>query len=187
LGKSGSSGGKSGVTSTSAGHVNPTELLDEWATCTRSHGDPDQVDPTITANGVIDVRYPTGYNPKTEGGSGSISACNSYLTAASAALGGEPPVRNPSKMLAFSECMRANGIPDFPDPTNTGGTYHFPIGLHFNNNGTPVAALGTPADLDPTNPTLQSGAQLCAQKVGAPQWGYTPGSAPGSIVDIVNG
>jgi hypothetical protein len=27
-------------------------------------------------------------------------------------------VQNPTKMLAFSECMRANGIPDFPDPTS---------------------------------------------------------------------
>jgi hypothetical protein len=26
---------------------NPTRLVDEWATCMRSHGDPNQVDPTI--------------------------------------------------------------------------------------------------------------------------------------------
>ena len=153
----------------------------------RSHGDPDQVDPTINSNDVIEVRYPTGYDPKSQGGSSSISACNAYLTSASAALGGEPPVQDPSKMLPFSECMRANAIPDFPDPTNTGGTYHFPIGVHFNNDGTPVAAPGTPSDLDPTDPMFQSAAKQCAQKVGVPQWGYTPGSAPGSIVDIVNG
>jgi hypothetical protein len=83
--------------------------------------------------------------------------------------------------------MRAKGIPDFPDPTNTGGTYHFPIAVHFNNDGTPIAAPGARSELDPTNPMFQSAAKQCAQKVDVPQWGYTPGSAPGSIVDIVNG
>jgi hypothetical protein len=153
----------------------------------RSHGDPDQSDPTIDANNIIHVTYPTGYNPKSHVGSSTANSCDTYLSAASYALGREPSVQNPTEKLAFSVCMRANGIPDFPDPTNTGGTYHFPIGVHFNSNGTPVAAPGTPSELDPTNPTFQSGARLCAQKVGVPQWGYTPGSAPGSIVDIVNG
>ena len=174
------------MTSTTVGSVNPTQLLDEWATCMRSHGDPDQVDPTITSHHVIAVRYPTGYDPKSQGGAGSNNPCNTYLSTASAALGGETPVQDPTKMLAFSKCMRTNGIPDFPDPTNTGGTYHFPIGVHFNNNVTPVVAPGTPPDLDPTNPMFQSAAKLCAQKVGVPQWGYTPGSTPGSIEDIVN-
>jgi hypothetical protein len=152
LGTSAGTNGKTGNTSTAIGHVHPTQLLDEWATCMRSHGDPDQVD-----NDIIHVMYPTGYNPKSEVGSSTTNSCDAYLTAASYALGGEPPVQNPSKLLAFSVCMRGNGVPDFPDPTNTGGSYHFPIGIHFNSNGTPVAAPGTPSDLDPTNPTFQSG------------------------------
>jgi hypothetical protein len=53
LGRSGGTSGKSGNTSTTVGSVNPTQLLDEWATCMRSRGDPDQVDPTITSNDVI--------------------------------------------------------------------------------------------------------------------------------------
>src|SRR5271155_1933225 len=44
LGKSGGISGKSGITSTTVGSVNPTQLLDEWAICLRSHSDPDQVD-----------------------------------------------------------------------------------------------------------------------------------------------
>jgi hypothetical protein len=103
----------------------------------RGHGDPDQVDPTVDANNVIHATYPTGYNPKSQVGSSTTNSCDVYLTAASYALGGEPLVQNPSKMLAFSVCMRASGIPDFPDPTNTGGTYHFPIGVHFKQQGHP--------------------------------------------------
>ena len=41
---------------------NPTQLLDEWATCMRSHGDPDQVDPTIDANKVIHITFPADAN-----------------------------------------------------------------------------------------------------------------------------
>jgi hypothetical protein len=184
-GTSSGANGRTGSTSTTIGHVNPTQLLDEWATCMRNHGDPDQRNPTIDAHNVIHLTYPMGYNPKSQGGNGTTNSCDAYLTEASYALGGQPPVQNPSKMLAFSVCMRANGVPDFPDPTNTGGTYHFPIAVRFNDNGAPVASPGTPSDLDPTNPILQSGAKLCAQKVGVPPWGDTPGSAPGSIVDIV--
>jgi len=154
-------------------HVNPTQLLEEWTTCMRGHGDPDQLGPTIDANNVIHLTYPMGYNPKRRGGSSTTNSCDAYLTAASYALGSETPVQSPSKMLAFSVCMRAEGIPDFPDPTNTGGTYHFPIGVHFNNNGAPVAAPGTPSDLDPTNPILQSG-QSCARRRSASHNGGIP-------------
>ena len=33
----------------------PTQLLDKWASCMRSHGDPNQVDPTVDATKVIQV------------------------------------------------------------------------------------------------------------------------------------
>jgi hypothetical protein len=89
-------------------------------------------------------------------------------------------------MLAFSKCMRATGIPVFPDPSDTGGTYHFRIGVHLNSDGSPAAAPGTPSDLDPPDSKFESDAKLCAQKVGVPKWGFAPGSAPGSIVDIVD-
>jgi hypothetical protein len=174
LGKSGGISGKSGITSTTVGSVNPTQLLDEWAICLRSHSDPDQVDPTIDANNVIHITYPPGYNRKSQVGSSTTNSCDAYLTSASYALGGEPPVQNTSKMLAFSVCIRANGIPDFPDPTNTRGTYHFPIGVHFNSKGTPVAAPDTPSDLDPTSPTFQSGAKLCAPEGRRPTMGAHP-------------
>jgi hypothetical protein len=36
-------------------------VLDEWAACMRRHGDPNQADPTITANKLIDIPW----NPAT--------------------------------------------------------------------------------------------------------------------------
>jgi hypothetical protein len=61
--------------------------------------------------------------------------------------------------------MRANGIPDYPDPTGTG----------------PSAIRATPgSDLDPANPKFQSAATLCANKTGFEKFGSgTP--QPGSV------
>ena len=53
-----SSGNASASTTTTLPKGNPTQLLDEWASCMRSHGDPDQVDPTIDANEVIHITFP---------------------------------------------------------------------------------------------------------------------------------
>jgi hypothetical protein len=42
----------------------PTVPLVEWASCMRRHGDPNQADPTITANKLIDIPW----NPAIPGG-----------------------------------------------------------------------------------------------------------------------
>jgi hypothetical protein len=168
----GNSSGASSSSSSSASPQptgNPTQLLDEWATCMRGHGDPSQADPTIDANKAIHITLPPGVsgavgpiNLK----SGSYSTCMPYLTAASTALrGGAPlPKPDPVKLEKFSRCMRANGIPDFPDPSGNG--------LRLNSS--------SGSDLNPRNPTFQSAQKKCAQQVGIPQLaGGTP--PPGSI------
>lgn len=52
---------------------NPAQLLDEWAACMRSHGDPDQTDPTIGANQVIDIYISPAIRGGYEGYSGSTA------------------------------------------------------------------------------------------------------------------
>jgi hypothetical protein len=163
----GSSGGGSALPKGS-----PTRLLDEWAACMRSHGDTGQTDPTIGANKVIYVTW----NPATQGGlygtnkggqgnSGPGQYCRSYLTAAQTALRGDQanPRVSFAKLLKYSECMRANGISDFPDPTAAGG-------LQLNMGG----------DTDPSNPAYRNAAELCARKTGARALGVGP-PPPGTI------
>ncbi len=178
----GSSSGDSGSTTTTLPKGNPTQLLDEWAACMRANGDPTQADPTIDANKVIHLTFsPSADRPATGGGSGGGGVtsggpggkggglgggpCGVYLTAASTALrGGKPPQKpDPAKLEKFSQCMRANGIPDFPDPSGGG------LQLHS----------GPGSDLDPNNPTFQSASKTCAKRVGLPGLGGTP--QPGSI------
>jgi hypothetical protein len=163
-----SSGNSGGSTTTTLPKGNPTQLLDGWASCMRSHGDPTQVDPTIDANKVIHITFPASAsgNGPVGLGKGSNDPCSAYLTAASTALRGGKPLQKPDpvKLEKFAQCMRANGVPDFPDPSGGG----LSIQVHPGS------------DLNPNNPTLQNASKLCAKKTGVPGFGGgTP--QPGSI------
>jgi hypothetical protein len=164
----GNSSGGNQTSTTTLPKGNPTQLLDEWATCMRSHGDPNQVDPTIDANKVIHITFPSSSSGEGPGviGKGANDPCQAYLTAASTALRGGKPFQkpDPAKLEKFAQCMRANGIADFPDPSGAGLQLHASPG----------------SDLDPNNPTFKNASKLCAQKYSLP--GLGGGTAqPGSI------
>jgi hypothetical protein len=161
-----------GGTRTALPKGNPSQLLAEWAACMRRHDDPDQADPTIEPNKVIQVTLPAGYAQGAGlGGKDGSNPCTGYLTAASSALAGgaQPAKPDPAKLLKFSRCMRANGIPDFPDPTGNG--------LSLRRGG----------DLDPSSPAFQSAQKLCGRKTGlqGPLAGGAP--LPGMIRVVVAG
>lgn len=179
----GNSSGNSGSTTTTLPKGNPTQLLDEWASCERANGDPTQTDPTIDANKVIHITFSSSAanQPPPPGGGGGVvtkgagpggngglggGPCGAYLTAAATALrGGKPPQKpDPAKLEKFSRCMRANGIADFPDPTGDGLQLQSSAG----------------SDLDPNNPTFKSASKTCAKTTGVQGFGGgTP--QPGSI------
>lgn len=151
-----------------------TRLLNEWAACMRVHGDPNQAEPTIDADNVIHITWdpaiPGGYNGTNKGGQGNAGPgqyCRNFLDEAQSALGGGRTQHSPSQaqLVKVAECMRANGISDFPDPIN--GT------LSFN--------IGAGGDLNPNNPTFQTASKLCSEKTGVtlPGAGGTP--PPGTI------
>lgn len=162
----GSSGSGSDSTTTTLPKGNPTQLLDQWATCMRANGYPTIADPTIDANKVIHIVYPASTNGSGPASLNSNSTCGAYLTAASTALRGGKALQkpDPAKLEKYSECMRANGIPDFPDPSGGGLSIKVQPG----------------SDLNPNNPTFQSASKLCAKKTGVPGLGSgTP--TPGAI------
>ena len=59
--------------------------------------------------------------------------------------------------------MRANGVPDFPDPSTAGGGVSFNVG-----------------QVDPSNPTFLNASRLCAKKTGVRGLGVGP-PPPGTI------
>ena len=155
--------GEHSVSTTTVPAGSPAQLLDEWATCMRSHGDPDQVDPTVDATKVIQITL--GWAGGLRGESG---ACGSYLSAAETALRGGTSTASPSEATAlkFAQCMRANGVPTYPDPT-TG------------NNQTVHASSGS--NLNPSNPRYQAAATLCTKTTGYVSKFSTGAPQPGSI------
>ena len=159
-----SSGTSAGRTPATQSASDPTRQVDEWAACERSHGDPDQADPTVGANGVIHITVPQGFQP-----AGDIhdltGPCSDYLATAQNELRAANPVAPPpdqSEYLKYVACMRANGVPSFPYPT----------GDQTNFNGTGV---------DPNSPAVERVNLLCGKKIGAPAWWTNGTDTPGSI------
>ena len=159
--------GQSSATTSPSGST-PTTLLDQWASCIRAHGDPNQADPTIDANGIIHISWnpaiPGGYEGTNPGGQGNLGPgqyCRQYLSQAQSALQGSQSVGNVSQaeLVKFAQCMRANGITDYPDPVD----------------GNLSINLGAGGDLNPDNPTFHNATKVCAQKTGV----HVPGSGGG--------
>jgi hypothetical protein len=142
----------------------PTRLVDQWADCERSHGDPDQTDPTIDASAVIHITIPQDAQP-----TGDIheltGTCSEYLAAAQNKLRAANPVAPPpdqAELLKYVNCMRANGVPNYPYPT--GDTTNF-IG----------------SGVDPNSPSVERVNQLCGKKLDLPPWWVDGSDTPGSI------
>ena len=80
--------------------------------------------------------------------------CSEYLAEAQNGLEAanpEPPPPDQAEQLKYVNCMPANGVPDYPNPT--GDTTNF---------------MGS--GVDPDSPAFQKANQLCGQKIGAPAW-----------------
>jgi hypothetical protein len=161
-GTSANSGG--GGSSAATGSGNATQLLDEWTSCIRGHGDPNQADPAVDSNSDIDITMDNVSSTLASEVHGGTGPCSNYLTAASASLrGGQPAPQAPSLavQLKYAECMRANGVPKFPDP-----------------NGSQDQYIG---NLDPNSPTFENADKVCSKKTGETY--YPPGKeAPGVII-----
>ena len=74
-----------------------------------------------------------------------IAACGSSSRPSGAAGGGDP-------LLQYAQCIRAHGVPNFPDPRGHGG-------------------LVIPNDINPQSPAFRSSQQACA-KVAQPPVGH---------------
>lgn len=149
---------------------NATALVDQWATCMRSHGDPDQADPVIDAYGVININVPPSAQDMSAAVHAGTDPCDRYLAAAQSALRAANPVAPPpdqAEQLKYVDCMRANGVPNYPDPT----------GNQTNFNGTGV---------DPNSPLVERVNKLCGDKLGFPAW-WVNGTGPPGDVTVTSG
>jgi hypothetical protein len=87
-----------------------------WAQCMRSHGVPNFPDPN--SNGTFPGN---SFNPQSAAAQSAMKACKSLQPD----IGGSPgqlQKQNVARALKYSQCMRSHGVPNYPDPSSSGGT-----------------------------------------------------------------
>jgi hypothetical protein len=90
-----------------------------YARCMRSHGVPNWPDPVATPSGSYGFRT-TGVNPQSAAFQGAGQACKSLSPQWWS--GGQPlsPAQQQA-WLTWAKCIRSHGVPEFADPTFSGG------------------------------------------------------------------
>jgi hypothetical protein len=129
----------------------------KFAQCMRSHGVPNFPDPG--SGGAIQFGSGDGINPRPPQFQKAQNACKKFLPN----KGAPPSPTQQAKMLAqalkFSECTRAHGITDFPDPQATGGGIRISI------------SSGSGSNLNPKDPQFQTAQKACQSLMPGPKGG----------------
>lgn len=125
---------------TASGHGSPLA----YSRCMRAHGVPNFPDPTIQSGGGFSISLPQGVDPRSPQFQAADQACKSQMPG-----GHFSPAQQHEAMAAglrMSQCMRAHGIKDFPDPNSQGGI---------------AIKAGPGSDLDPNNPQFKAANAAC--------------------------
>lgn len=150
--------GSSSSPGNTAGSPSHAQVL-AFAKCMRSHGVPNFPDPKAGQNGAVRVqasdRSGSGPSLKINGVPVNAPAFQSAQQACRSLLpnGGRPPQLSASQrqaMLQFSQCMRAHGLTNFPDP-------------QFNGGGGRLMFRAGGSGLDPNSPAFKQAQAACAQ------------------------
>lgn len=124
---SGTHSSASGSAAASEGHeASPASQAVAYAACMHEHGIPNFPEPQVSEHGsevAIKMAVPAGVgnNPKFES---AQQACRKLLP------GGGPGQQAPltpaqqQQYLKAAACIRSHGVPNFPDPTFSGGDVH---------------------------------------------------------------
>jgi hypothetical protein len=118
----------------------PASSADAFSACMRSHGLPNFPDPNN--KGQFLYSPGSGIDPSSPQFQSAEKACESK--APTGPISGSPN-QNASAFLKYAACMRANGVPNFPDPTILNG--HVQMSL--------------PSDVDTSSPQFQQATQAC--------------------------
>ena len=108
------------------------QIWHELVACARSHGYPNLPDPTIDSQGLPHLP------PGTDVPKQAPAACQSIFNRLPASIrnrGGSPP--DIAMEIRFAQCMRAQGLTDWPDP-NANGDYPLPPDLRTDTKSGPL-------------------------------------------------
>jgi hypothetical protein len=130
-----------------------------FSRCMRKHGvtnfpDPDKNGGIRITSGVSKDGKKFGVNSDSPQFRTASQACAKY-----APNGGKPDpkaqARQLAQQLAFAKCMRAHGVPKFPDPK-------------VESNGATSQRIGPDIGVDPSSPTFQAAQKTCQKDAPGP-------------------
>ena len=114
--------------STAGGESSPGSQAVAYAACVRAHGVPNFPEPKVSTNGN-EVKVAIAINPSISSNPHFKSAqqtCSKLLPGGGPGSGSNHQIspREQSQYLKAAACIRAHGVPNFPDPTFSGGGVH---------------------------------------------------------------
>jgi hypothetical protein len=134
------------------------------AGCIRTHGVPNLPDPTFGAGGAqVNLHMPAdiGNSPAFARAQKECAKLGLEL-AGYASSQGKPAAAEMAQWLAVARCIRAHGVPNFPDPATTmpsdPATYPARYSAAFNINGVDWAI---PKSIDLQAPAVKQAAAAC--------------------------
>ncbi|MGH7732797.1 MAG: hypothetical protein ACREOE_03610 [Gemmatimonadales bacterium] len=129
-----------------------------YSRCMRSHGVANFPDPTQGAGGIQISGSQSGLSPQSPVLASAKQSCRHLLPE-----GGEPTHADRrqalARMLRTSRCMRAHGVPSFPDPTASAPSDRAGYSSIMSNGG---AWLAIPGSIDLGTPAFKHAAAACA-------------------------
>ncbi len=123
----GCSGGTTGPTAGSAGGSGSSGASTlaqavAYSQCIRSHGVSNFPDPVLTPSGHYGYRT-RGIDPNSAAFQGALQACKG-LPSPWTSTGQQLSPAEQQAWLTWATCIRAHGVPSFPDPTFSGSEVH---------------------------------------------------------------
>jgi hypothetical protein len=136
--------------SNSSGSRDDTKILVAYAACMRKHGLPNFPDPQATASGShLVIGSENGIDPHSSQFKNAQQACKTLLP-----NGGKPSAQDQAKELQeelkYATCMRAHGVPNFPDPK-------------VSSDGEIEFGVAPRSHVNPGSPQFKAAEQACQQ------------------------
>lgn len=130
-----------------------------FSKCMRAHGVANFPDPSSSGGGIqLSVGSGSGIDPRSPAFQAAQSACKHFMPGIGR-LSAHASAQARAHLLKISECMRAHGISDFPDP-QTGSPPSNPSGYSA-IMGTPGGYIALPQSINPQSPAFQRAAAAC--------------------------
>jgi hypothetical protein len=108
------SGSSGGGNTTATNH----EKAVRFAECIRTNGASEFPDPDASGNVAYGIKAGSPLDPSTAAGKAAIAACRNLEP--SDFMRATFTTKQIETRLEFARCVRASGVPDFPDPTKNG-------------------------------------------------------------------